>query len=226
MLQGLQPVVAPAEAGHTEATERGGDIALAVSVDGHRAGPHPAGHPQRHVDVLGPDRRGQPVVGVVGQAQDFVALERWGTRLIAIAENPAFRDDHDIRLQEAKGAVNAISVYGEPRDFVALERLGARLIALAENPAFSDNPDIQLREAAGAINAILGYGRADPSFESKRHAWWLRLAKVAREFPGHAGIQDIASRCGLTFVAQAAKGWPYGAPSEQRRQKTHAETPA
>ena len=161
-----------------------------------------------------------------GQARDFVALERWGARLIALAESPAFRDDRDIRLPEAEGAVNAINDYGEARDFVALERWGARLIALAESPAFRDDHDIRLREAMGAYNAILYYGRADMSFESKRHAWWLRLAIVAREFPGHAGIQNIASRYDLAFGAQAAKGWPYGVPSEQWRQKTQAETVA
>ena len=159
-------------------------------------------------------------IGRYGEARDFVALERWGARLIALAENPAFRDDHDIRLREATGVVNAIGRYGEARDFVALERWGARLIALAENPAFRDDHDIRLQEATGAVNAIFGYGRADMSFESKRHAWWFRLANVAREFPGHAGIQNIASRYGLTFGAQAAKAWPYGAPSEQWHQKT------
>jgi hypothetical protein len=151
---------------------------------------------------------------------------RWSARLIALAENPAFRDDHDIRLREAMGAFDAIGRYGEAGDFVALERWGARLIALAENPAFRDDPDVRLREAMGAANAINHYGRADLSFESKRHAWWLRLANVAREFPGHAGIQDIASHFDLTFGAQAAKRWPYGAPSEQLRQKTQAEKAA
>jgi hypothetical protein len=116
--------------------------------------------------------------------------------------------------------------YGDARDFVALERWGARLIALAENPASRDDHDIRFWEAEGAANAIFDYGSADMSFESKRHAWLLRLANVAREFPGHAGIQDAANKYDLTFGAQAAKGWPYGAPSEQWRQKTQAEKAA
>ena len=154
-----------------------------------------------------------------GGARDFVALEHWGGRLIALAENPAFHDDHDIRLCEAMGAVNAIGRYGEARDFVALERWGGRLIALAENPAFRDDHDIRLHEAGGAVNAINHYGNTNASFEPKRRAWWLTLANVAPEFPAHAGIQNAANLYGLTFGAQAAKGWPYGAPSASKPQK-------
>ena len=118
--------------------------------------------------------------------------------------------------QGAKGAFNAMTGYGEAQDFIALERWGARLISLAENPALRDDPDIRLHEAMGAVNAILGYGNADTP---KRRAWWLRLADVAREFPAYAGIQNLADRYDLTFGAQAAKGWPYGAPRASKPQK-------
>lgn len=127
--------------------------------------------------------------------------------------------DHDIRRSEAMGAASAIHRYGEARDFVALERWGGRLIALAENPAFRDDHDIRLHEAEGAVNAINHYGNTNASFEPKRRAWWLTLANVAPEFPAHAGIQNAANLYGLTFGAQAAKGWPYGAPSASKPQK-------
>ena len=112
-----------------------------------------------------------------GEARDFVALERWGARLIALAENPTFRDDHDIRLDEAMGAFNAIEGYGEARDFDALERWGARLIALAEDPEFSKHRDIRLREAMGAVNAIKGYGEARDFDALER--WGARLTALA-----------------------------------------------
>jgi hypothetical protein len=154
-----------------------------------------------------------------GDARDFAALERWGARLITLAEDPEFRDDNDIRLEEAKGAVNSSYRYGEARDFIASELWGARLIALAEHPAFRDDHDIRRQEAMGAVNAIRCYGNAGASFESKRHAWWLRLANVARAFPGSKGIQNLANRCDLTFAAQGAKGWPYGAPQPSNSTK-------
>ena len=44
-------------------------------------------------------------------------------------------------------------------------------------------------------------------------------SRVAREFPAHAGIQNLADRYDLTFGAQAAKGWPYGAPRASKPQK-------
>ena len=147
------------------------------------------------------------------ETRDLGALERWGGRLTALAENPALRDNREIGLEVSRAVVTAIVCYGEARDLVALERWGTRLIALAENPAFRDDHEIRLFEAMGAADAINYYGGGDMSFESRRHAWWLRLANVSREFSGNAEIQEIASHYGLTFGAQAAKGWPYGAPS-------------
>ena len=96
--------------------------------------------------------------------------------MIALAENPAFRDDHDIGLHEAGGAVSAINHYGGARDFVALERWGGRLIALAENPAFRDDHDIRLREAMGAANAIRRYGEARDFVALER--WGGRLDRA------------------------------------------------
>jgi hypothetical protein len=134
-------------------------------------------------------------------------------RLTALVENPALRDNPEIRLEEAKGAVNAIGYYGTAARFDDLERWGLRLTALAENPALRDNPEIRLMEATGAVNATIGYGNASRHGDPRNRSWRARLAVVARRFPGHPQIQEVANRFGLTYVAQASKGWPYGAPA-------------
>ena len=116
------------------------------------------------------------------------------------------------------GAVGAILRYGEARDLVALERWGTRLIALAENPAFrNDQKSDFSRPWVRLTRSLLRKGRH--VIRVRRHAWWLRLANVSRDFPGNAEIQKIASDFDLTFAAQAAKGWPYGAPRELLRQQ-------
>ena len=54
-----------------------------------------------------------------GEPQDFGALERWGERLLTLAQDPAWQKDQDIQLMLAMGAYNAHLHYpaGHRSDF-------------------------------------------------------------------------------------------------------------
>lgn len=70
------------------------------------------------------------IIAFYGQAQKFDDLERWASKLTAIAER--FPDDRDIQLESAKAAVNAISGYGRAQRVDDLKRwkpIAARAIA-------------------------------------------------------------------------------------------------
>src|SRR5262245_21174357 len=77
----------PAEPGHLVATERRPVADAGVAVDAEVAGLHPTGDAQRTPEVLGEDRPGQAVVGVVRQ----------GDRLVLVLETH-HRDDRPEHL--------------------------------------------------------------------------------------------------------------------------------
>jgi hypothetical protein len=121
-------------------------------------------------------------------AGQFAGLERWGARLIALSEMPAFRDNRDIRLHEANGVVKAMTAYGIAGQFAELERWGARLIVLCEMPVFRDDRDIRLAEARGAFNAITTCGTAHQFDAMER--WGARLIALC-EMPAFRDDRDI-----------------------------------
>ena len=123
-----------------------------------------------------------------GSAGRFDDLERWGGRLIRLAEAPAFAADREIRLREASGAFHAISHYGSAGRFDDLERWGGRLIRLAEAPAFAADREIRLREASGAFHAISHYGSAGRFDDLER--WGGQLIRLA-EAPAFAADREI-----------------------------------
>ena len=118
-------------------------------------------------------------INVYGDAQRWNDLERWGKRLIALAEDERFSADPAIRLEEAMSAINAISVYGWAQRWNDLERWGERLIALAEDERFSADPAIRLEEAKGAVNAINHYGDAQRWGDFQR--WGKRLIGLVED---------------------------------------------
>lgn len=87
-----------------------------------------------------------------------------------------------------------------------------RVLALAENPQFASDPEIRLREGMAALNAIVFLGKADLQREPSRQRFIGLLALVARRFPTNKAIQFKSSKANLSYAAQAARGWPYGAP--------------
>jgi hypothetical protein len=82
-------------------------------------------------------------------------LESWGSRLIRLAETPAFVRDREIRLAEARGAAYAIRHLGRAGRLNDLKRWEDRLINLAEVPALTADREIRLEEAKGARDAII-----------------------------------------------------------------------
>jgi len=84
-------------------------------------------------------------IGRYGAADRFEDLERWGRRLVALAEDPVFAGDREIRLDEARGAFNAILRYGEHGRTEARKSWFIRLAAVAR--AFPSDRDVQ--DAAG-----------------------------------------------------------------------------
>ena len=150
-----------------------------------------------------------------GSAGRFDDLERWGGRLIRLAEAPAFAADREIRLREAMGAVNAISDYGNAGRFDDLERWGGRLIRLAEAPAFAADREIRLQEAGGAnnaLNALILHGRYSGS--DARTKWRNRLAAIARDLPGALDIQHIAKSWGVSYADQMGFALRFPAPKQ------------
>jgi hypothetical protein len=120
-------------------------------------------------------------LGAYGEARRFEDLERWGARLIALAEIKPFANDPAIRICEAYGATNAINSYGETERFEDLERWGARLLALVETRPFADDPAVRLAEARSAVNAIKAYGKAWRFEDLER--WGARLIVLAETKP-------------------------------------------
>lgn len=147
-----------------------------------------------------------------GVAKRWDDLERWGAYLVALAANPYLAENCEIRRREAESANNAVVHYGTAERWSDLERWGARLIALAENPCFAGNHEIRLHEARGAFNATVRYSRAGNIGLKTSERWRRRLARVALRFPASIDIQQLANELGLSFVSQAAAGFPYGPP--------------
>ncbi len=151
-------------------------------------------------------------IGRYGTAQRFADLGRWGARLIALAEDPRFVADWEVRVHEAMGARNAIIRYGEAQRFDDVERWGARIVALAEDSRFVDDPKIWAQIAKASRNAVVVLGQAGFDWEPRRLQYYALLALAARRFPGEATVQAAANGFDLTYAAQAARGWPYGEP--------------
>ena len=138
--------------------------------------------------------------GAAGDRQAFANLERWGERLDRLAAIPQFAEDQEIRLQEAKAAVNAISYYGkaggagDAKAFAHLERWEERLDRIAAIPQFAEDQKIHLEEAKAAVNAINGYGEAGAAGDARAFAhlerWSQRLDRLAA-IPQFAEDQEI-----------------------------------
>ncbi|MCB1602362.1 MAG: hypothetical protein KDI66_20250, partial [Xanthomonadales bacterium] len=90
------------------------------------------------------------VIAHYGREQDWVALERWGERLLEVAQSPIGREDREIQLPLARGAFNAINHYGSAKDWIALEHWGQRLLEVAQSPIGREDREIQLPLARGA----------------------------------------------------------------------------
>jgi len=114
-----------------------------------------------------------------GGALQWGELERWGKRLISIAEDVRFAADPAIRVCEAIGAVNALSNYGRAQRWDDFQRWSDRLIALVEDTRFAADPAIRLQETRAAANAISHYGNAQQWEAVER--WGNRLIAVAED---------------------------------------------
>src|SRR5262249_27458945 len=86
LIEGLEAVVAAAEARLLEAAERRRDVSLAVAVDADRPRPETAGEAGRGIAVVGEDRGGETVGRVVRDPQ----------RLLLVVE----ADDRDDRSED------------------------------------------------------------------------------------------------------------------------------
>ncbi|UYV37359.1 ATP-binding protein [Rhodobacteraceae bacterium D3-12] len=114
-----------------------------------------------------------------GEAQRFEDLERWGARLLALAEDAAWKAGQPIQLQLAMASVNAINSYGKAQRFEDLERWHARLLALAEDTAWKADHPIQLQFAMASVNAIRSYGEAQRFEDLER--WGARLLALTED---------------------------------------------
>lgn len=112
-----------------------------------------------------------------GSAQEWDALEKWGDRLVSLAENPHWADNVAIQYEAALGAYNAMLHYGEWQQWPQLEQWGKRLINLVEDERFADDPDMRFWEAQAASDAIDAYGSAQ--LWEQLEQWGQRLVDLA-----------------------------------------------
>ncbi|AFO91517.1 hypothetical protein [Phaeobacter inhibens] len=118
---------------------------------------------------------------IFGSETAFDALERWGARLVSLAETAPWQHDQEIQLRLAMAAVNAMNPYGAAQKFEDLERWGARLVSLAETAPWQHDQEIQLRLAKAAFNAVGHYGAAQKFEDLER--WGARLVTLAETAP-------------------------------------------
>ncbi len=151
-----------------------------------------------------------------GDKQAEADLEHWGARLSTVVANPSFATDREIRLEETKAIVNAISAYGQAgvagnkNGFAQLEAWGARFSSVMVEPALALDHQIRVEESKAAVNAIYYYGKAGKSGFGVERSWRRRLAHLAQQFHFVSGVSEQANKYQVSRLDQEKRNWPYG----------------
>ena len=137
-----------------------------------------------------------------GRSLDLFALEQFGRRLIAIADNPLYNEDTAIREAEATAAANATQAYRIAGDLVGLDRWTERLVALDHDEHFSSLP-VKQSLAMAAMSASAAYGITG-DFDRLEH-WGDVVAGLAEETDNDKDI--LILRCEAAAATNATHAY-------------------
>lgn len=139
-----------------------------------------------------------------GRSLDLTALEQFGGRLIAIAEDPLYKEDAVIREVEAAAAANAIQAYRIAGNLGELDRWTERLVTLGSDERFS-NLRVKQSLAMAAMSASAAYGISG-DFDRLEY-WGDVVAGLAEETGNDADV--LILRCEAAAATNATHA--YGA---------------
>lgn len=127
--------------------------------------------------------------GLIGSSSALAVqiIAELSKRIDNILENRRFSQSGEVRLHEAKVAVNAVYFFGaigragDAAAFKNLESWGRRFDRILEVEEFANTPQIRFEEAKAVTNAISAYGQVTSSnFMVEVEKWGARLDPILR----------------------------------------------